>query len=293
MRQLQTIITITLVQLMILSWAFAGFWEMGLRVVDNSNTLVARQVRLFEVANLATPYREGTTASSSVDSQEDCGDLNGICDINGNEVPTDVAIWDPIYITTDWASFYMVIRADDGLYYYCELIIQWSEDPESRSSVDHVVEFNVSNHQFQLCYNAGNVTLIVRGQWPYVTIDQRLSDNQTSVGQIGVWETATASFLSKTVPTAIDVLNRYPNPVLKATQSVLSGEKYNNWDDDLSNVQNPRSFPLSPNRENPVVSKLLPTYTVTLQTNIDNGTSGVIYFKDPWLVDSTHAVTVP
>ncbi len=75
------------------------------------------------------------------------------------------------------------------------------------------------------------------------------------------------------------------NEVLRGTQKVISGQKYNNWNG-LPDVTNQHTF-IVLTENDPFVSNLLPTYNATIQAQGDGATLGSVWFQDPWLVDSS------
>ncbi|HMN50021.1 MAG TPA: hypothetical protein PKD67_12825, partial [Ignavibacteriaceae bacterium] len=121
-----------------------------------------------------------------------------------------------------------------------------------------------------------------------VTLDQRLSNN-TQVGKLRKWEGSEIGF---TPPPYINPGTPFDFPllstqVIQGDQAIYSNEKYNNWNDDKSDVRNHHEFLITP-LTTELVSKFEPTYpNVTLKNSLElsSQSGGNIEFKDPWLVD--------
>ena len=144
--------------------------------------------------------------------------------------------------------------------------------------VTHTYDFNLSN-----C----NVNLEIEYETPNVVIDQKRSDNITSVGVVGKWENSSWAYYA--VPDTIPFVNN-ESLVLLGMQSKVSGpdEKYNNWNN-LTDVHNYHTFNISS------ASKRFTSHferidgTIIIENMlISSGANyaGSIYFSDPWLYDS-------
>ncbi|AFH48310.1 Hypothetical protein IALB_0598 [Ignavibacterium album JCM 16511] len=121
-----------------------------------------------------------------------------------------------------------------------------------------------------------------------VTLDQRLSNN-LQVGKLRKWEGSEIGF---TPPPYINPGTQFDFPLLstqtiQGDQAIYSGEKYNNWNDDKTDVRNHKEFLITA-QTNQLISKFEPTKpSITIQNNLElySTSGGNIHFKDPWLID--------
>lgn len=146
--------TILILIFYIPTFMFSTPWEMGLRVYNSTNNeLLSTDIRLFKESNLIYPYRQGKTSTTYIWYACNNKELNGISDINGDEVGS-IEIWDPIIIDADVVDeevFYLVISYSDQAR-FCELLIPANAHPDSPSG-DFVVSFNTATGNFELCDN--------------------------------------------------------------------------------------------------------------------------------------------
>jgi Secretion system C-terminal sorting domain len=116
-----------------------------------------------------------------------------------------------------------------------------------------------------------------------VIVDQQVTARSSSIDSIDHWETN--SWLRykapKTLPMVVGT-----DELLKATQKLLQGKKYNNWTTD-NEVTNYKKFTISSQTSN-LTAKVDTVQNATIQTAVLEGGNpvGGIGFKDPWLVDS-------
>ncbi|MDI6768004.1 MAG: hypothetical protein QME52_14380, partial [Bacteroidota bacterium] len=136
----------------------------------------------------------------------------------------------------------------------------------------------------QLYWNINNqVTLEINFTYPPVntTVDQKLSTN-VSTGTVGRWETNL--FQLYNAP-HLFIFSVGKIEILKASQEIISGEKYNNWNS-LPDVINHHIFDITPTTTR-FTSNLLSTHTgITIRNELIDAPSqnfGSIQFKDPWL----------
>lgn len=121
-----------------------------------------------------------------------------------------------------------------------------------------------------------------------VTLDQRLSNN-TQVGKLRKWEGSEIGF---TPPPYINPGTPFEFPLLstqtiQGDQAIYSGEKYNNWNGDKTDVRNHKEFLITA-QTNQLISKFEPTkLSITIKNSIESSSTsgGIIHFKDPWLID--------
>lgn len=120
-----------------------------------------------------------------------------------------------------------------------------------------------------------------------VTIDQRNSINQ-QVGVLKKWE---GSNWSNTFNpgTQFNFLVNSEQTIL-GDQTIIGNQKYNNWNEDFSDVKNHHTFTITA-ETNELKSNFIPTqYGVTIKNEFTeasgfNPSSDVIEFRDPWLID--------
>jgi hypothetical protein len=121
-----------------------------------------------------------------------------------------------------------------------------------------------------------------------VTLDQRLSNN-TQAGKLRKWEGPEIGF---TPPPYINPGTQFDFPLLstqtiQGDQAIYSGEKYNNWNDDKTDVRNHKEFLITA-LTNQLTSKFEPTKpSIIIQNNLESSSTsgGNLHFKDPWLID--------
>jgi len=147
--------------------------------------------------------------------------------------------------------------------------------------VTQTYDFDMTN-----CY----VNLEIQYELPNVVIDQKRSDNVTSVGAVGKWESPAWTYYA--VPDTIPFVNN-ESLVLLGMQTKISGpdEKYNNWNS-LPDVRNYHIFSVS-SKSKHFTSHLDP---IDGNVQIENklissgaNNSGSVSFTDPWLNDSLDA----
>ena len=136
----------------------------------------------------------------------------------------------------------------------------------------------------------GNETLTLRIEYippqKLVTLDQRLSDN-SQVGKLRKWEGTEFTPYPYINPGTEFSFPLTSVQTIQGDQSIISNQKYNNWNNDLSNVQNHKSFTIS-NGTSELRSNFNPTQLgITIKNNLEQTTvtGGNIDFKDPWLID--------
>lgn len=117
-----------------------------------------------------------------------------------------------------------------------------------------------------------------------VVINQKLSSGQNT-GQLRKWEIQNNQFglpfaAGTTLPLYIGM-----NNVLLSDQSIISNEKYNNWNT-LSDVTNFHPFIVDANTSS-LTSNFQPTNNTTIQAHLIDGGNpgGSLDFMDPWLID--------
>ena len=122
-----------------------------------------------------------------------------------------------------------------------------------------------------------------------VIIDQKLSNGQP-VGVLKKWE---GSYWSNPFnPGSQFSFPLYSEQVILGDQEIHSAEKYNNWNEDFSDVKNHHKFTITPYTNN-LTSWFEPAQTgITIKTSLEGteATGGVIIFKDPWFIDYPDAV---
>jgi hypothetical protein len=122
-----------------------------------------------------------------------------------------------------------------------------------------------------------------------VFIDQLLSNGTTRIGKIKLWEGS--SFSAPLDPG--QSFNFYINShqVVRGDTAEYSGEKYNNWNT-MPDVRNQHDFLIN-TETNSLTSWFKPNYYGVKVRNAIEGLSdvngGILYFKDPWLIDSVDA----
>jgi len=130
---------------------------------------------------------------------------------------------------------------------------------------------------------------ILNAQTKQVTVDQKLSNNTTSVGVVGLWNISLSRFDDYSVPQPF-TWQIGSSKTLRGYQDILSSEKYNHWINNTTNednVTNHKSFTIY-SFTNTLTSKFHPTNLgVKIKTSLEGTetTGGVIQFKDPWFID--------
>lgn len=113
-----------------------------------------------------------------------------------------------------------------------------------------------------------------------VTIDQKISGGNT-VGTVRRW---VGSFTPLPSLPAFLTFDFGTIEVLQGDQTIILNEKYNRWNDD-PDVLNHHEFLIDGNT-NRFTSNFNPTHDATIQAQLfDDGSSGSVDFKDPWLID--------
>jgi hypothetical protein len=118
-----------------------------------------------------------------------------------------------------------------------------------------------------------------------VVIDQRNSNNQ-QVGILRKWEGYNFTNPPFNPGTQFN-FSINSNQVILGDQTVISNQKYNNWNNDKSDVKNHHSFQIT-EFTNDLTSRFEPTHSgITIKTSLEgtNATGGVIEFRDPWFID--------
>ncbi len=144
-------------------------------------------------------------------------------------------------------------------------------------------------------WNISNATLTLKIEYTppqqTVTLDQRLSDNITQVGKLRKWEgTQFTPYPFINPGTPFDFPVGQPQTI-QGDQAVYpngnSSEKYNNWNDDKTDVKNHHPFTINP-ATTILTSKFEETRSGIKINNSLEGTTldgGEVRFKDPWLID--------
>jgi len=119
-----------------------------------------------------------------------------------------------------------------------------------------------------------------------VTVDQKLSDG-TSVDSVGRW--LTNHYIRYKVPKEF-TFTIGTNEVLLSTRKIISGQKYNNWNND-PDVTNHHHFAVTTGFPTLLVAWFEPTKPgITMTNNFlssppgSNPPDDSLNFKDPWLV---------
>ena len=124
----------------------------------------------------------------------------------------------------------------------------------------------------------------INAQTKNVEIDQRLSNGQ-QVGVLKKWE---GSYWSN--PFNPGTFYSFPinsNQTILGDQTIHLNQKYNNWNDNFSNVKNHQAHTIT-NETNKLLSNFIPTHTgATIKTKLEglDLTGGEVIFKDPWFID--------
>ncbi len=118
-----------------------------------------------------------------------------------------------------------------------------------------------------------------------ITIDQRLSTGQ-QVGDLRKWE-GTQFTDPPFTPGSQFTFPVGSEQVTLGDQSVISNQKYNNWNEDLSDVTNFHKFTITSTTDL-LISNFDPTYNSVIIKNSPEGTTadgGNVQFADPWFID--------
>ena len=128
-----------------------------------------------------------------------------------------------------------------------------------------------------------------------VFVDQLLSDGSTRIGKIKLW--GGTSFSNPPLDPG-QSFNFYINShqIIQGDQTEYSNQKYNKWNSE-NDVKNQHDFLIGTGTNN-LTSNFQPNYYNAKVRNAIEGLSnkdgGILYFKDPWLIDSidqSHANT--
>jgi immune inhibitor A len=118
-----------------------------------------------------------------------------------------------------------------------------------------------------------------------IVVDQKLSDNVTRIGTVGRWNSS--SFNPRINPGSTIQVKEYETETFQGDQALYSGQKYNNWNGDKTDVKNHHEFSL--HGYSGIISNFEPTYMgVTIRNSLEGYTSlegGAVSFKDPWFID--------
>ncbi len=153
--------------------------------------------------------------------------------------------------------------------------IRWNNDVLTTSKTWYLSNYYVYN-QLYIEYTVPVTT---------VTIDQRNSQNQ-QVGSLKKWDNDLDQWGNNFNPGSQFSFNVGSQQVILADQTLISGEKYNNWNG-VSDVINHHSFFIN-EQTNSLISYFRPVYTGITIKNALEGTSvtgGFIEFLDPWYID--------
>jgi hypothetical protein len=118
-----------------------------------------------------------------------------------------------------------------------------------------------------------------------VTIDQRNSFND-QIGKLKKWEE------EEIWSDEFDPGSEFYFPVssqqtILGDQTIIGNQKYNNWNEDFSDVKNHHNFTITTFTD-ALTSNFIPTYSGVTIKNVLEGTNltgGTLFFYDPWLID--------
>lgn len=156
------------------------------------------------------------------------------------------------------------------------LELYWYDYYSTPPSANNVADSKVSAASVTLNKMEG-IVLFKR-----VTVDQKLEDGTTSIDSVGHW--INSKFIMYKAPKGIPLVTG--SEVLKATQKVVSSQKYLNWRN-LTSINNYQGIDITPQTTN-LTSDLKSIQNATIQTTVDGFTVSSptsIEFKDPWLID--------
>ncbi|MDD3558353.1 MAG: hypothetical protein PHW27_07230 [Melioribacteraceae bacterium] len=143
---------------------------------------------------------------------------------------------------------------------------------------------NSPNRNYRI--NSAEVTLKIEftTQTRDIVLNQKLN-NGMSVGVIKHWEGDRWS--DDITPGSSFTVTEGDIEVFLGDQNIYSNQKYNNWNDDLNDVQNFRTFVIDEYTTG-IQSNFKPTSSgITIETSLEGTTEngGKIQFFDPWLID--------
>ncbi|MDR3666388.1 MAG: T9SS type A sorting domain-containing protein [Ignavibacteriaceae bacterium] len=151
------------------------------------------------------------------------------------------------------------------------------------------VRWDVESVNRQWFIDNSDVTITVHFTPPQqsVFVDQLLNDGSTRIGKIKLW--GVTSFSNPPLDPGQN-FNFYVNShqIIQGDQTEYSNEKYNNWNS-LSDVSNQHDFSISTETASLTSWFKQNYYGVKIRNAIEglsNKDGGILYFKDPWLIDS-------
>jgi hypothetical protein len=153
-----------------------------------------------------------------------------------------------------------------------------------------IIDFNEVLQEYRYQTSNCDVELeIVFNRPPVnVTVDQKRSDEQTSIGTIGRWEGG-LDFVDYSVPHPFTFYSGIPE-VLQGMQILVQNptEKYHQWEG-VSDITNHHIFDIDLSFPNNLTSSFELTHnSIEIQNSMFSAPEydiGTIEFKDPWLID--------
>ena len=149
------------------------------------------------------------------------------------------------------------------------------EDGASLSSVDNIEIYDNG----QIVDLSGNL------DFKQVTINQKLSDENNIPQNFNAAKWRSPSWINFQTPKNI-LCNLNTNITLKANQSIVTNEKYNNWENG-SNVINHQTFFVDVNTDDLTANFKHAYDNLSIKNSLENSSisGGNIQFKDPWYID--------
>jgi len=214
------------------------------------------------------------------------------------ETDLSQATGDYLWDTTDWFNNhkdnYIGYSVSDDF-----VIDQWFDQLSDFAIAIHdglyndyfalgIVSEDEADHEYKYILDNCDVKLEIQFIRPSkeVTLNQVLSDNSTTVGDINRWNGSAFNDVGNLPIT----LNFYvgTNEILQADESLFADtpkQKDQKWND-LSDVTNHHVFKISATTDQ-LTAHLNKTYeSVSIKATLTNGGNGEsIWFKDPWLID--------
>ncbi len=137
---------------------------------------------------------------------------------------------------------------------------------------------------FFLVFLISFLSVSIFGQTKNVIIDQVKSDN-SQVGELNLWD---GNDFDEIIQPGTDIdFPLYQNQTILGSQLLIDGEKYCNWNLQMSDVVNFKTFEITP-LTNMLVSYFDETHTGIIIRNSLEGlipAAGIIVFRDPWIAD--------
>jgi hypothetical protein len=140
------------------------------------------------------------------------------------------------------------------------------------------------DRMFVMIENSSILQNVIQPTDVLVTIDQRNSLNQ-QVGVLRKWEGSNWSN-SFNPGTSFDFTVNSEQTIL-GDQTIIGNQKYNNWNEDFSDVKNHHTFTIT-TETNELTSRFIPTHSGVTVKNVLEGTNvtgGTLAFRDPWFID--------